>query len=181
MALKVIRNWGQKTKHYNKRCPHCFYSTKNSRGFGSCDPGTVDKDQIYLRNIRLQLPPNFRNFLNMPFSVICLCLYELPFFFLKYSIFFLLSELLSSKIWPKSYTNWEKYFPSRISLSPFSVFPRYFESTQITLNCKYCLPAPTVNLGRTRFYYWKKVVLLRWWHSYCWLYFSSQVEQLKSI
>ena len=118
---RVIRNWGQKTKHYNKRCPHCFYSSKNSRGSGSCDPGTVDEDQIYLRNIRLQLPPNFRiswTCLSLSFVYVFM---NSHFSFWNTLFFFCFqNSYLSSKIWPKSHTNWEKYFPSRISLSPLS-------------------------------------------------------------
>ena len=50
IALMCFRNRGQKNKHYDKRCSYCSYCSGNSKGLGICELGTMDKDQIYMRN-----------------------------------------------------------------------------------------------------------------------------------
>lgn len=45
-----FRNWGQDTKHYNKRCSHWSYHSGSSKGFGKSESGTVNEDWIYMRN-----------------------------------------------------------------------------------------------------------------------------------
>ena len=44
-----FRNWGQEIKYYNKRCPRSSYCSGNSKGFGSCELGTMEAKSM--RNI----------------------------------------------------------------------------------------------------------------------------------
>lgn len=41
----------KETKYYDQRCSHCSYSSENSKGLGSYEPGTVQEGQLYMRNI----------------------------------------------------------------------------------------------------------------------------------
>ena len=48
MALKQILEMENKSKYYDKIYFNCSYDSRNSKGFESCEPGTVEEGQIFI-------------------------------------------------------------------------------------------------------------------------------------